>query len=33
VVAVMAKEMNKDALWQQQQIATFTALAKQYLLS
>ncbi len=33
VVAVMAKEMNKDELWQQQQIATFTALAKQYLLS
>ena len=33
VAAVMAKEMGKDALWQQQQIATFTALAKQYLLS
>ncbi|MEI7735498.1 MAG: glycerol-3-phosphate dehydrogenase/oxidase [Ferruginibacter sp.] len=33
VAAVMAKEMGKDALWQQQQITTFTTLAKQYLLS
>jgi glycerol-3-phosphate dehydrogenase len=33
VASVMAKEMNKDNDWIQQQINDFTALAKQYLLS
>jgi glycerol-3-phosphate dehydrogenase len=33
VASLMAKEMNKDADWIQQQINDFTALAKQYLLS
>lgn len=33
VAAIMAKEMNKDSDWVQQQINDFTTLAKQYLLS
>jgi glycerol-3-phosphate dehydrogenase len=33
VVSIMAKEMNKNNDWVQQQINDFTALAKQYLLS
>jgi glycerol-3-phosphate dehydrogenase len=33
VASIMAKEMNKDKDWIQQQINDFTALAKQYLLS